>query len=237
MSSRQKIFLRAEWKNLLIANFICDEKILQKHLPAKTELDTFESNNLVSLVAFQFLQTSVLGIKFPFHTNFVEVNLRFYVKYKENGEWKRGVVFISEIVPRFMITFIANTLYNENYTTLPTSLKTNNHGDTFSLHYTWGKDNFFQALASVQKNELGVGSIEEFITEHYKGFAKMNALKTVQYTVEHPRWLVYPLHNFEIRCNYGKLYGSDFEFLQTEKPHSVLLAEGSDILVRKGVTI
>jgi uncharacterized protein YqjF (DUF2071 family) len=59
----------------------------------------------------------VHGIPVPFHTTFEEVNLRFYVRYKEGGEWKRGVVFLKEIVPRRAISFVANTLYNENYRT------------------------------------------------------------------------------------------------------------------------
>ncbi len=237
MNSQKKVFLRAKWKNLLIANFICDQQILTKYLPAETELDTFRGEHLVSLVAFQFLKTRVLGIQFPFHTNFVEVNLRFYVKHMENGEWKRGVVFIKEIVPRFMITFIANSLYNENYITLPTSVEINKDLNIFSLKYKWGKDNFFYAEASEQKNELEVNSLEEFITEHYKGFAKKNATTTVQYVVEHPRWFIYPISKYELQCNFGKLYGTDFNFLHKCKPHSVLLAEGSDILVRKGVLI
>ena len=237
MNPQQKVFLRAEWKNLLIANFICEQQILKKYLPAKTELDTFKGEHLVSLVAFQFLKTQVLGIQFPFHTNFVEVNLRFYVKFNENGEWKRGVVFVKEIVPRFMITFIANTLYNENYITLPTSVDLHKKEKSFSLNYSWGKDNFFRAEAVDQKDSLKENSLEEFITEHYKGFAKMNSEKTVQYDVEHPRWMIFPVQNSEIKCNYGKLYGSDFGYLHSEKPHSILLAEGSEILVRKGIRI
>lgn len=235
--TQQKIFLRAQWKNLLMANFICDEKILLKYLPAKTELDSFQGNHFVSVVAFQFLETAVLGVKFPFHTNFVEVNLRFYVKYKENGEWQRGVVFIKEIVPRFMITLIANTIYNENYITLATNVKTTTKQDIFSLNYTWGNRNFFDCEASTQKIPIDINSMEEFITEHYRGYAKADAIKTRQYIVEHPRWNIFPILHYKIQCDYGKLYGQEFSFLQNEKPHSVLLAEGSDIIVRKGLLI
>ena len=77
----QKVFLRAEWRNLLIANYTCDPAILQPYLPAKTVLDTYNGLHLISLVAFQFLNTAVLGIKFPFHTNFVEINLKFLADY------------------------------------------------------------------------------------------------------------------------------------------------------------
>ena len=65
-----------------------------------------------------FLDTKVKGFKIPFHVNFEEVNLRFYVRYNHRGEWKRGVVFIKELVPKPALTFIANTIYKENYETL-----------------------------------------------------------------------------------------------------------------------
>ena len=96
-----------------MANYEVSPEILKKYLPYKTELDVWNGQCYASIVGFQFLETQVLGIKFPFHTNFDEVNLRFYVRYNDNGEWKRGVVFIKEIVPKVMITFVANTLYNE----------------------------------------------------------------------------------------------------------------------------
>lgn len=56
-----------------------------------------------------FLNTQLLGISVPFHRNFEEVNLRFYVKKWENQQWKRGVVFIKKIVPKKALSFIANT--------------------------------------------------------------------------------------------------------------------------------
>lgn len=234
---QQKIFLRAEWKNLLIANYNCDPNVLKKYIPSKTELDTFEGNHFVSLIAFQFLNTQVMGIKFPFHVNFVEVNLRFYVKHKEKGIWKRGVVFIKEIVPKFMITWIANTLFNENYTTLFTDNHIKVKQDTIDLKYDWGKNNFFEALVSSNENSLKSASIEEFITEHYWGYARINSEKTKQYAVEHPQWKIFPVLNYNIVCNFKKIYSYEFEFLQTAAPHSVLCAAGSDVAVRKGIYI
>ena len=44
-----------------------------------------------------FLNTRVLGIQVPFHVNFEEVNLRFYVRYQDEGEWKRGVVLLKRL--------------------------------------------------------------------------------------------------------------------------------------------
>ena len=83
-------FLKAEWRKLLIVNYKVDPDLLQAYVPAKTELDTWEGRNYVSLVGFRFLNTRLLGIKVPFHVHFEEVNLRFYVRYKAEKEWRRG---------------------------------------------------------------------------------------------------------------------------------------------------
>src|SRR5688500_2284903 len=114
----KKVFLEAEWRKLAMANYCVDKKILAKYLPYDTEIDIWEDKCYVSLVGFMFLNTKLKGIKIPFHSNFEEVNLRFYVRHKCTGEWKRGVVFIKEIVPLPTLTFVANTIYKENYETM-----------------------------------------------------------------------------------------------------------------------
>ena len=111
-------FLRAEWRKLAIANYAVERSVLEKYVPAGTELDLWNDNCYVSLVGFMFVNTRLLGIKIPAHSDFEEVNLRFYVKRFEKGAWKRGVVFIKEIVPKPALTLVANTIYNENYETL-----------------------------------------------------------------------------------------------------------------------
>ncbi len=227
-------FLTARWEKLLIANYICDPSLLKDYLPARTSIDLFEGNCFISLVAFQFLDTRVLGIRFPLHINFVEVNLRFYVTTQENGVHKRGVVFIKEIVPRAMITFVANTFFNENYQTLPTSFSEKAEEKKLQLTYKWGNDNLFSCATGLNPQSIPSGSVEEFITEHYWGYARINDSSTTEYPVEHPRWNVYPIREYSIRCFFGTLYGERFAPLTDAKPHSVLLAEGSQIAVGKG---
>jgi hypothetical protein len=60
----------------------------------------------------------VLSLAVLFHRNFKEVKLRFYVRYKNQGEWRRGVVFIRELVPKRTVALVANYVYGENYTAL-----------------------------------------------------------------------------------------------------------------------
>src|ERR1700722_15876019 len=101
MSRPDKIFLSAEWRDLLMLNYEVNPGILQKYVPAGTELDSFQGKTYVSVVGFRFCRTRLLGaIPIPFHTEFEEINLRFYVRRSVGSETRRGVVFIGEIVPK-----------------------------------------------------------------------------------------------------------------------------------------
>lgn len=229
-------FLNAEWKKLAIANYVTDKEILSKYLPAGTELDLWQNKCMISLVGFMFKNTKLLGVKIPFHVNFEEVNLRFYVKRIENGELKRGVVFIKEIVPKPALSIVANTVYNENYETLPMSHRWEETAESLFVEYNWKKGNLknsFLIESEPESLEIEPGTETEFITEHYWGYAKVNDRTTNEYQVTHPRWKVYSVKNYSIDVDFGKVYGSEFEFLNTVKPDSVMLTEGSEITVEK----
>jgi uncharacterized protein len=112
-------FLTAEWRHLAMLNFVIDPATIEPFVPQGTELDAWQGKTFVSLVAFLFLNTRVLGIAVPFHRNFEEVNLRLYVRRKVEGSWRRGVVFVKEVVPRRAIAWTARALYGENYVAAP----------------------------------------------------------------------------------------------------------------------
>jgi len=233
-------FLSAEWRNLIFANYIIDPKLLQQYLPAHTELDTFHDDHYVSLVGFLFQHVKVRGIAFPFHTNFEEVNLRFYIRYKEKNIWKRGVVFMKEIVPRRMITFIANTLYGENYATHKTKHEWLENENELIINYAWkvGKDwNHINCVAEKTPGKIVEGSAEEFITEHYWGYTFINNTNTGVYEVAHPKWQIHKIKNYDIVCNTKQLYGEAFEQTLNQQPRSVFLANGSSVKVMKGAKI
>jgi uncharacterized protein YqjF (DUF2071 family) len=228
-------FLKAEWKNLALFNYEVDAKILEKYLPTGTEIDFWNDKCYVSLVGFMFENTKVLGFKIPFHIDFEEVNLRFYVKRFENGEWKRGVVFIKEIVPKSAITFVANTLYQEHYETQKMKHEVIENKTTNTFIYQWkNNQNWNTIQIETKKNPVAIeiDSEAEFITEHYFGYTKINLKTTFEYEVQHPRWEQLEVLNYNIDIDFNKTYGTDFEFLQTTKPTSVFLAKGSQILVK-----
>lgn len=229
-----KIFLTANWKNLIMVNYTVDPALLLQYLPNGTELDSFNGNYYVSLVAFMFMQTKIKGISIPFYKNFEEVNLRFYVRFKENNEWKRGVVFIKEIVPKRIICLVANGLYGEHYTygSMKNELVTNEN--TLDVKYEWNYNNqwnFIQLFAEKKASPVIQNSKEEFITEHYWGYSKLNNNRTAEYNVLHPKWNIHKVHSYDLFCNTKALYGENFESTLKQKPASALLAEGSTISV------
>lgn len=235
-----RIFLSASWRNLIMANYVIEPSILQSYLPCRTELDTYNGDHYVSLVGFLFENVKLHGIAFPFHTNFEEVNLRFYVRYKENNKWKRGVVFMKEIVPRHMISFIANTLYGENYATHTMQHSFTETQAELSVSYQWkvkNKWNYIRCIAEKIPEQINEGSAEEFITEHYWGYTFINQQCTGAYEVVHPKWRIHCVKNYDIVCSTKELYGEAFVETLSLRPRSVFLAEGSPVQVMKGEKI
>lgn len=235
-STMKSVFLRAEWRKLAMFNYVVDPEILKPHLPAGTELDFFEGKCFVSLVGFMFLRTRLKGIPVPFHQNFEEFNLRFYVRHFDNGTWKRGAVFIKEIVPKPMITLVARTVYKEPYETRKMAHLWEEHPDHLSISYSWKTREWNSASVKTGKilTEIETGSEAEFITEHYWGYTRISDKITSEYGVEHPRWKMYETLQYNVQVRFLENYGRDFAGLQNENPSSVFVVEGSDILVRDG---
>jgi len=231
-------FLTAEWRKLIMANYIVPPELLTPHLPYGTELDIWQGHCYVSLVGFMFLKTKVLGVPFPLHRNFEEVNLRFYVRHFDGVEWKRGVVFISEIVPKPAIVWVANSIYGESYATCRMRHQWQMEEHRFAVSYDWkkysgGPWNRISVKTKPQPGSLPAGSAAEFITEHYWGYAKRGPQRTFEYAVEHPRWDVYEVLEHEIVCDTARFYGPEFAEILAAPPASIFMAEGSSVLVRQ----
>jgi uncharacterized protein YqjF (DUF2071 family) len=220
-------FLKARWEDLILANYVVDPQVLKPYVPEGTVLDLFEGKCYVSLVAFMFKKTRVIGLPIPFHGEFEEVNLRFYI-HPDGAPEKRSVAFIKEIVPKSVIPLISNTLFKEHYI----ATRMSHHLDHPSVDYAWGKEleSSFGVRIVGQPAFPAAGSLEEFITEHYLGFTKHPG-GTIQYEVLHPQWEVAAIEDHQIKVDFGENYGDDFAFLNHEEPANICYAAGSDVSV------
>ena len=231
-------FLTAEWKNLVMLNYAVDPALLQSFVPAATELDSFDGKTYVSVIGFEFKRTRILGFSAPFHQAFEEVNLRFYVR---RGS-RRGAVFIQELVPRRAVAAIARFAFNENYSHVPMS----HHIELCADHsvaeaeYAWGSgpNRCSVRLATEGASFLPeAGSLSQFITEHYWGYAAQRDGGSLEYEVQHPRWRVQNAREAKLSGNLVGIYGAQMADALKRKPDSAFLAEGSAVTVFKGTRI
>ena len=219
-----------------MANYEIEPSLLAYRVPLGTTVDLHDGKCFVSLVGFMFLDTRVMDFIVPFHVNFEEVNLRFYVRRETDQEIRRGVVFIKEIVPRRAIAAVARRLYGEPYARWAMS----NFRDEEQVRYSWEKGGCLNTLSVERGESRGVpvaNSEGEFIIEHYWGYTRRGENRTDEYKVEHPKWELFATEKRRIDVDFGKTYGEEFGFLTDAEPHSVLLAKGSEIAVYKGERI
>jgi uncharacterized protein YqjF (DUF2071 family) len=227
-------FLSARWENLIMANYAINPEILKPYLPHGVELDVYKNETFLSLVGFMFKRTSLFGIPIPFLGTFEEVNLRFYVKRTDGDTIKRGVVFINETVPYKLVAWVANKLYHEHYIAIPTTNRMSRTERSQHIAYDWrmnGKWNRLAAHTVLEKEAMNVGSMEEFIFEHYYGYTKINERCSQEYKVNHPTWQVNKVLDYAIDCDFRSMYGHDFAFLSNQQPTSVMVAAGSPVTV------
>jgi len=232
-------FLTARWRYLAMLNYEVPPEILAPLVPAGTELDSWRGRTFASVVGFLFLDTRVRGIAIPGHRDFEEVNLRFYVRREAEDGWRRGVVFVKEIVPRFAIAGTARLLYGEKYVSLP--MRHSITGDParggMYVMYGWrfrGLWNGIGAVVEGSPQEAAPGSEEEFITEHYWGYSSLRGGGCVEYQVEHPRWRVWKLLRPVLDCDVAALYGRQFAAPLGGEPSSAFLTDGSEVAVYPG---
>lgn len=227
-----KLFLKARWQDLILITYDVDPQLLLEHIPPGLEPDTIGDRAFVSLVAFDFLETKIKGIKVPFHVNFPEINLRIYVKNNE----KRGVVFIREFVPKAIIPLIANTLYNENYKAITMSSDVQKNGTIFLNHKIKLLGKFYEISTEAENKPFmpPVDSTEHFFKEHEWGFGTSKDGNPLIYRVEHPFWNIYPLVKFHCNFDFEAIYGKKWGILNGKEPYNITFAQGSPVKVFEG---
>ncbi|WP_256009151.1 YqjF family protein [Desertivirga xinjiangensis] len=226
------VFLSAEWLKILFVNYRVPEDILAPYIPRGTKLDLFDGECLVSLAGFQFLNTRLSGIPLPFHQYFEEFNLRFYVVREENHTRKRGVVFISEFVNKSFFKALANTVMREKYASLPMKHTCITSKERLKADYGFKCKNRWNSASVLSERfaeDILPGSLDEFIAEHYWGYNKWYAGRTLEYKLDHPRWKRYKVLSFHTAIRFEDVYPKSFVPYLYAKAHSVQFIEGSPV--------
>lgn len=234
----KRVFLSAEWRDLVMLNYEVEPGLLHAYVPPGTSLDSFNGRTYISLVGFRFRHTKLLGcLPVPFHTDFDEVNLRFYVRRKEGNEDRRGVVFIAEVVPRRAIAAAARLLYGENYHYCPMKRHIEVGKSDTTMDYRWQVAGQWCRLSA---KTIGLpthpqeGSLEQFITEHYWGYSALQPSGCVEYHVSHVPWQVWATTEAAFEGDASALYGRELATVLQQRPDCAFVADGSPVIVFMG---
>ena len=228
-------FLTANWRYVAMLNYIVDPRLLAPLVPSGTEIDFENGDTFLSIVGFLFLDTRLLGLAIPLHRDFEEVNLRFYVRRKSADTWRRGVVFIRELVPRRAIALVARACYGENYLAVPMKHKIEHVDSNLIVEFLWRRGRKWESLkmrATGEPQAIPAGSHAEFMTEHYWGYTCVRD-SCSEYRVEHPRWKIWNGNDFEFNADVATLYGEQFAETLCQPPRSAFIADGSPIAIQR----
>jgi uncharacterized protein len=238
---RRGVFLTAEWVNIVMLNYAVEPGLLRGYVPVGTDLDAFDGMTYVSLVGFGFNGTRLAGVAIPFHSQFEEVNLRFYVR---RGD-RRGVVFLRELVPKRAVAAVARWVYGENYSCVAMGQTIEVAADGgLKAEYWWGAGTGSRSGRCAMRMETSTpafmpeeGSLSQFITEHYWGYATQRDGGSLEYEVQHPRWRVREAARASFDGDAAQYYGEEFAMVLMRPPDSAFIAEGSAVTVYKGTKI
>ena len=152
------------------------------------------------------------------------------------------MVFVKEFVPKRTIAFVARVAYNENYVAIPMRhfARLPEAGAGGSITYGWRSGRDWSSVSVEFEGDSLIparGSEEEFITEHYWGYARQRDGGTAEYKVEHPQWDIWSAKRSVIEWDVAGLYGAEFVEALSGDPSSAFVARGSEVTVRRGVMI
>ena len=228
-------FLTANWRYIAMLSYVIDPALLASLVPPGTEIDFENRETFLSVVGLLFLDTRLLGLPVPLHRDFEEVNLRFYVRRKSADTWRRGVVFVRELVPRRAVATIARACYAENYLAVPMKHEIEHLDTNLKVEYSWRRGRKWESLkmnAAGEPQIIPAGSHAEFITEHYWGYTSLRS-GSGEYRVEHPRWKSWNATSFEFTADVATLYGEQFVETLNQRPRSAFIADGSPITIQR----
>ncbi|QDT75792.1 YqjF family protein [Lacipirellula limnantheis] len=235
----RRALLTAEWRHLAMLNFAVDRSVMAPLVPAGTELDDLNGESYASVIGFQFLRTTFYGVPIPLHRNFVEVNLRFYIRRRGPEGWRRGVAFVRELAPKRAVALVANRLYGERYLAVPMThqLEPGSDGVPRQLTYGWRYRDGSGRISLEPAGEalpLAEGSHEHYIAEHYWGYSN-HARGALEYQVAHPSWRYSPARSASFACDHvAAIYGEAWREALSGEPRSAFWADGSAVRVYAG---
>jgi uncharacterized protein len=168
-----------EWNNALFFHWAIPFDILRNYVPEKLELDTFNGQAYVSLVAFTMQKIRPRNLpSIACISDFNEINLRTYI----NNNHKKGVYFLNIEAEKSLSAFIAKQVSGLPYEK-STIKRTATKYNSSNLKKGFFLDTEFEIKEELQnKTEL-----DKWLTERYCLYLAKDD-KIYRYDIHHQEW-------------------------------------------------
>lgn len=223
-------FLTAVWSDICSATFAAPPSLLRERVPDPLELETRNGDAFVSLVAFDFEETTFWKVGWPGFRAFPAVHMRFYVRF----DGHRGVMFLRELVPQPFVAWLAGVFFHEPYESTPMESRVVRPDGRIEARYEWSYSGSIHRMQMRAPDEPGLpddDSDERLFTQPRYGFGTDASGDPIAYELEHSDWEIFPVESYKLDVDWGEVFGHDWAFLGERTPMSVALAAGSEVEV------
>ncbi len=176
-----------EWNDVLFLHYNVNKRALMRYVPKSLELDNFDGNYWVSIVAFDMKNIRPRQLPaVPLVSDFREVNIRTYVR--RGG--KQGVYFLKINADNALSCLIAKTISGLPYR----HAKMNRSKNSF---YVKSQSSSLSIDYTVKNTILNTTALDRWLTERYALFMKENN-RTFRFDIHHEPWKLKHLEFIQI---------------------------------------
>lgn len=223
--------ISGSWNDITAFNYAIDPIALRPFAPIGTELDFFEDQTYLSVVALNFERPTLFStLPALLHPKFPMITFRFYVKRRlRDGSYRHGTVFLKQFAPLTSVAMFAHALGKKD---LEREAVAANIFENASYLYWWGRiiDNcWIEARVHGEPHLTEPGTFEDFIFEKRWDFVPFSSRTTLQYQAKHPRWKVWQSNDYETRIDMSGILSGDIARRLMKPANSAFVAKGSRV--------
>ncbi len=236
-----KPLIKAKFSEMVAVNFQIDQRILQPLVPKGLELDFFNGETYVSLIAMMLRNVKAWGLPFSIIPSSPELSLRFYVRRPGDGESAKGTCLIKDYISGSTAAWYLESQFKSDFSKLKMKYKNSGFGEheTPEVEYQWKVDDHWNKLrvrarSRIHKTERA--SKVGFILDHFTYFGTYKG-RTLAYRVERPTWNIWDAAQANFTCDVKRLFGDAFVKPLSKRPASVFVTAGSPVTIYKPVEV
>lgn len=215
-----------EWNRSLFLHWKVPADVLRPLVPAQLELDVYNGETWVSLVAFTMEQIRPRKLPaFHFIFNFDEVNLRTYVR---TGD-RPGVYFLNIEAGKSLSVFIARSLSGLPYERASILRKYEPIQRYTATNFKRGFH--LDASFTIGEKKSIKSGLDNFLTEKYCLYLEQKD-KLFRYDIHHKPWNVHSVKFIDLQVDY-----KIGEYVWPEKPDLVHYSAGVEVVAWNKVPV